>query len=66
MFLVHHIVAYRLEALFIHESLSTLEYSLIFLLYLTLTGILARLLHEITRYILRQLRILLGKSSGNG
>ena len=66
VFLVHHIVAYRLEALFIHESLSTLEYSLIFLLYLTLTGILARLLHEITGYVVRQVRILFGKSSGNG
>jgi len=65
VFLVHHIVAYRLEALFIHESLNTLEYSLIFLLYLTLTAILARLLHEITGYVVRQVRILLGKSSGN-
>lgn len=65
VFLVHHIVAYRLESIFISESLSKLEYSLIFLLYLTLTAILARLLHEITGYIIRQIRMLFCKEAEN-
>lgn len=65
IFLVHHIVAYRLESVFINETLTVLEYSLIFLLYLTLTGILARLLHEITGYMIRQIQMFFEKTPVN-
>lgn len=50
IFLVHHVIQQLLDAHFAGTNITRLELLLIFILYLLLTGIMARLLYQTNEY----------------